>query len=489
MRTGYHSVWSGGSAMVWYWDQDKIAAAREALGRLPARRSRRGSGSCRRPCSTRARPTACTCSPAGRVSSSSTGGQTLLVDALWYPGRPSPRQVGGFLGRRRGEAREPPPDRVPEAPEAGVGPEPWSTSLTPAEWLEANERPLVAAALLVLLLAVVWQEARIFKVRHLEAAATAELARMEDRLAPLLEARSELLRLRRTNRALSALLGTPSQARLMELVDRALPNAGAEFREWRYQRGELTVVVEDPDPDPIAYVRALEAEPLFEQVRAEPLPRRERPARDHPEGAGVRALRRALRPLAAELDANAAPALGRVADTRHPVLVYGILVQSDRRRGRPPPSTPPQLGRLAKAEQPARRARTGPRCSKPSARCPPGARVEVLALRDRGPRPGPAPGCDCGGDRRRSPFAKTPASAPESSQPLPDLPGVWRVQTRLDARLPAEGSSWSALHALATHPQKLIVDRLDLRRRDRRQSSHLVLILSAYFVGVEAGQG
>ena len=269
VRTGYHCVWSGGSAMVWYWDQDKIAAAREALGAAGAKVAarvrilpetvfypRKADGVHLQPCR--------------EGFELQYWRSDLLVDALWYPGRPSPRQVGGFLGRRRGEAREPPPDRVPEAPEAGVGPEPWSTSLTPAEWVEANERPLVAAALLVLLLAVVWQEARIFKVRHLEAAATAELARMEDRLAPLLEARSELLRLRRTNRALSALLGTPSQARLMELVDRALPNAGAEFREWRYQRGELTLVVKDPDPDPIAYVRALEAEPLFEQVRAEP---------------------------------------------------------------------------------------------------------------------------------------------------------------------------------------------------------------------------
>ena len=93
---------------------------------------------------------------------------------------------------------------------------------------------------------------------------------MQDRVGPLLEARNELLRLRRTNRALVALLNEPSQAHLMALVDRTIPSPEAEFREWRYQQGELTVVVEDPDPDPIAYVRALEEEPLFEQVRAEP---------------------------------------------------------------------------------------------------------------------------------------------------------------------------------------------------------------------------
>ena len=70
------------------------------------------------------------------------------------------------------------------------------------------------------------------------------------------------------------------------------------------------------------------------------------------------------------------------------------------------------------------------------------------------------------------------------SQPVPDLPGIWRVQTRMDAGY-RPGVELRALHALATHPRKLIVDRLDLSQRQRR-NSHLVLMVSAYFVGVEA---
>ena len=72
------------------------------------------------------------------------------------------------------------------------------------------------------------------------------------------------------------------------------------------------------------------------------------------------------------------------------------------------------------------------------------------------------------------------------SQPVPELPGVWRVQTRLDAGY-RRGTELRALHALATYPKKLVVDRLELRRLPR-QDSRLVLILSAYFVGVEAEQ-
>ena len=70
------------------------------------------------------------------------------------------------------------------------------------------------------------------------------------------------------------------------------------------------------------------------------------------------------------------------------------------------------------------------------------------------------------------------------SQPAPNLPGIWRVQTRLDAAY-RPGVELQVLYALATYPNKLIVDRLDLRRGDR-QDSYMTLILSAYFVGVEA---
>ena len=56
----------------------------------------------------------------------------------------------------------------------------------------------------------------------------------------------------------------------MDAVDRAIPSPDAQFREWRYQRGELTVLIEDRKPDPVSYIRSLEALPLFDQVKAKP---------------------------------------------------------------------------------------------------------------------------------------------------------------------------------------------------------------------------
>ena len=272
VRTGYHCVWSGASAMVWYWDEDKIAAGRGASGGRLRGAAARAAARVRVLPETvfhARKPDGLHQQPCREGFELQHWRANLLVDSFWFPERPRTRQVGWFLGRQEGEARALPPESVAVARDAEIAAEPWTTSLSLREWIEVNERGLVTACLLALALALVWQEARFWKVRHLERTAAAELARMEDRLGPLLAARNELLRLRRTNRALSRILNEPSQARLMLLVDRALPSAEAEFREWRYQQRELEVVVEDPNPDPIAYVRALEAEPLFEQVRAE----------------------------------------------------------------------------------------------------------------------------------------------------------------------------------------------------------------------------
>jgi len=267
VRTGYHCVWAGASAMVWFWDEDKIASARKAQPGAGANASLRVlPETVFHP----RKPDGLHLQPCREGFDLQVWHADRLLDAFWFPERPHERQVARFLGRLEGEARVGAPASVREAPGGTFAAEPWSTSLTLREWFEANERAVVSACMLALSLAVLWQEARFWKIRHFEREVAAELARMQDRLDPLLAARNELLGLRRTNRALSEILNEPSQAYLMTLVDRALPSAEAEFIEWHYQQRELELLIEDPDPDPIAYVRALEAEPLFEQVRAEP---------------------------------------------------------------------------------------------------------------------------------------------------------------------------------------------------------------------------
>ena len=70
------------------------------------------------------------------------------------------------------------------------------------------------------------------------------------------------------------------------------------------------------------------------------------------------------------------------------------------------------------------------------------------------------------------------------NQDVPDLPGVRRIQTRLNATYPP-GTEPKMLQALAAYPRQLIVDRLELRRRAQGES-RLTLSVSSYFVVGEA---
>ena len=196
----------------------------------------------------------------------------------------------------------------------------------------------------------------------------------------------------------------------------------------------------------------------------------------------MKALRRVLRPVAAEFAGNARLRWGGwlILAT---LLVYCILVQSDRLAAARADHAG-ESERLARAEVllrqrdwPARleaeredhhrirstfwRAETeGVAQAKLQAVLT--AVIEDLALRKPRLRSG-------------------------TSQPLPELPEVWRVQTRLDAAY-RPGVEPRLLHALATHPKKIVVDRLDLVRR-KRNDSRMSLIVSAYFVGVTAEGG
>ena len=196
----------------------------------------------------------------------------------------------------------------------------------------------------------------------------------------------------------------------------------------------------------------------------------------------MNAIRRALRPAAAELSQNARLRWG-VWLILAVLLVYGILVQSDRLAAARDDYAG-ESGRLARAEillrqrdwperlAAEREAHQQLRSTFWQAETEGLAQAKLQAVLTR---------------VIEDLDLRKPLLRPGTSQPLPDLPEVWRVQTRLDASY-RPGIELRLLHALATHPKKLVVDRLDLVRRERHDS-RLMLILSAYFVGVTAEEG
>ena len=192
----------------------------------------------------------------------------------------------------------------------------------------------------------------------------------------------------------------------------------------------------------------------------------------------MKALRRALQPLAAELGANARLRWG-VWLILGILLVYCILVQSDRLAAAHRDYVA-EAERLAKAQillegqdWPALFAAERETHRETESRF---WRAETEGLAQAKLQDALSGAID--GLRLRNPRIQSGVS-----QPVPDLPGIWRVQTRLDAAY-RSGAEIQALHALATHPKKLIVDRLQLNRR-KQGRSRLMLIVSAYFVGVE----
>ncbi len=272
-RTGHHCVWEGGRAMVWFWDAEAIAADPGASDYIAIAASKTPP---------RVRPETVFLPRLsdGVVLRACREGFELqhwrdrvLEHSYWLRQRPDQARVESVLAQW-GVVAEAPEPTVAGQEWDGQGSakapthEPWSSTPTPREWLETNERELATAVLLVLVLTATWHEARYWQVRNLQRTAEAEFAALQQDLDPILSARNELLALRERNLAVAEILSEPSQAYLMGLVDAAIPSADARFRQWSYQQRELTVVVEDESADPIAYVRSLEAEPMFEQVKA-----------------------------------------------------------------------------------------------------------------------------------------------------------------------------------------------------------------------------
>ncbi len=260
-RTEHHVVWADGDAMVWYWDAEVVdrEAMRDRLeqaGADAARclvlpesvfRPRQATGLCVQKCAE------------GHEIQYWRDG--LLRSAVWSLERPSAQRVALFA-ERQGIAEE--------AVEIdALLAEPWAARMSPREWLVANELRVAAGLALALSTLLVWQEGRHWRLTLAGQGADRDFAAIQEEVAPFMAARNEQRRLSGINDRLDDLLREPSQAHLMGLIDKTLPNPEARFAAWRYQQGELKVVVEDPAADPVQYVRLMEALPLLADVRVE----------------------------------------------------------------------------------------------------------------------------------------------------------------------------------------------------------------------------
>ena len=257
-NTGHHCVWAGAEAMVWLWDADAVRPAPIANAGFEPHHAAAAHIRPETVFHPRGRDGvhAINCEEGAELQLWRGG---ALVDSFWAPEPPDAARLASFLQRHGLPAET--PVATAAAPLAA---EPWASPVSPGEWLAAREWPLAVAATALLLAAVLWHEARYWRLAAAAATVEAEFAARQDELGPVLAGRDELLRLRQRAAAMGAILAEPSQARVMGLVDQALPSPAARFRRWRYQQGELRLTVSDPQLDPVAYVQALE--PHFASV-------------------------------------------------------------------------------------------------------------------------------------------------------------------------------------------------------------------------------
>ena len=263
-RTGHHCVWAGSKAMVWLWDADQVVADAEQLGQRPE--------NVRTVPETVFYPR----KPDGVHVQRCRNGFELqhwrdevLIDAFWQPQAPAAEDVARLAARQGLEDVD--HGQISAQTVANtLADDPWSGPVAIPEWLVANERRLATIGIALFAVAASWQEGRIWHSTLGADRAEDELVAIEEELGPLFQQRSEFLALHRRNEALAGILARPSQAAVMRQADQAIPSEDAEFQEWRYQQGELRLVVTDPAADPVEYVRRLEAQPLLSAVEPGP---------------------------------------------------------------------------------------------------------------------------------------------------------------------------------------------------------------------------
>jgi len=255
-RTGHYACWRDSTAMVWLWDA-AIVDEQPSKAVEPQRQWRFVP----EPLFLPRKPDGTYLQPCAHGFELQVWRDDVVQESFWFADPPDDTVVTRVLGSAGTNVHQ-----VPSSPRTA---EPWPTPVAPVEWLQANERTLVASVLLALALAVVGLETRVWTVYAETAGAADRVATLEGDLGPILSDRTAFLDTRRRNAGMADLLAYPSQAALISLVDAAIPGDTATFYRWTYEYGELTVVVEDSGISPLDYVESLQREPRFEQVRVQ----------------------------------------------------------------------------------------------------------------------------------------------------------------------------------------------------------------------------
>jgi len=264
--SGYYIAWSGDSALVWCWDDERVQRALAASKVNPRRLSVVPETLLHPPQAKGLRLMRCL-----EGYEAQLWDDHRLVQSRWWPALPAAME---WLAFQRDAS-------LPSDQQTGTVPSPVAQPLQAHPWVRAVgmdvhgqrtrlvERLALGLGILTLALPTLWYGLGMIKLQQAHDQLDARIGQLDRRARPILVARSQALDEIARIQALRRLYLRPDPLVLMAKVAEILPRNDAHIKEWKYQDGKLKLTIAASAPLSTIYlVEAFQKVGYFDGVRA-----------------------------------------------------------------------------------------------------------------------------------------------------------------------------------------------------------------------------
>lgn len=240
-ESSYYIGWRDDQALVWCWDRSKTEQAIRSQRLNPKRVQVLPETLLRSSMQDGVRLMHCVEGFEGQVWQ-----QGALVHSRWWPHMPSAEDWLMFQ-RDASIAPETQQRQPPAAQSSPLGASPWLTTTGDRADANQNERLVVAASILLLMLPTLWYGINLYKTHQSKRHYQVVLAQLKQQVEPIMLARSQALDYLVRIRSLHAITQYPEQLALMSKVAEVLPNDKSYLKEWSFQSGKLKITLALPN--------------------------------------------------------------------------------------------------------------------------------------------------------------------------------------------------------------------------------------------------
>jgi len=257
-----YSVWQGGQAQVWIWDQQQQQRLFTETG-IKKAYCLPETVLCSRLNTDTAQLIQCLEGVEGQIWK-----KGLLMGSHWWKEMPNETQWVHF---QRSHSL-PITDNVPTSPlEQDLLKRPWGKNKKYLNRFQLYQEQIwVTLGVTIFTVLLTWQTVNLWQWQQAIKPLQTQVEELSDNIAPILSARTQALAEKNQSEQLLALDIYPSQLELLTQVAEKLPRKNTTLIEWFYQTGELRFTVETDQLDPTFYVKTFQKNPLFKDVNAKP---------------------------------------------------------------------------------------------------------------------------------------------------------------------------------------------------------------------------